>query len=90
MMMLCGNILSTVDEYREVDHAKFWEIYLNKKYPKIMELVTKLEPIKNDKKLDWVEIKTGNGTYIGEADYTVRLGRGAYIFDQEKLIWIGY
>ena len=84
------DILSAVDQYREVNHSKFWEIKLNDKYPKIMEYINKLTPIETDKKLDWVEIKTGNGTYIGEADYTVRLGRGAYIFDQEKLIWIGY
>ena len=84
------DILSTVDQYREVDHAKFWEIYLNKKYPKIMEFVIALEPIKTDKKLDWVEIKTGNGIYIGESDYLTRYGRGAYLFEHEKLIWIGY
>ena len=46
--------------------------------------------METDKKLDFIELKTNNGCYIGEADYLTRYGRGAYIYEKEGLIWIGY
>ena len=82
--------LSTVDEYRKIDHKKFWEKKLKEKYPKIMEEILKLNPMETDKKLDFIELKTNNGKYIGEADHITRYGRGAYIYEKEGLIWIGY
>ena len=82
--------LSTVDEYRKIDHKKFWENKLKEKYPKIMEEILKLPPIETDKKLDFIELKTNNGFYIGEADHLTRYGRGAYIYEKEGLIFIGY
>ena len=82
--------LSIVDEYREINHHKYWENKLNEKYPELMEKILDLKPIDNDKPLEWVEIKTGNGLYIGEANNTTRNGRGAYIYDNENVVYIGY
>jgi len=82
--------LSIVDKYREIDHHKYWENKLNEKYPELMEKILDLKPIDNDKPLEWVEIKTGNGLYIGEANNTTRNGRGAYIYDNENVVYIGY
>ena len=69
-----------------------WDLFLEKhkdKYPLIVEELKKLQPLK-DEKFDLNIIEKNNNVYIGEADYGIRLGRGAYIFGREGTIYIGY
>ena len=81
--------LKKVEKYTVLDH---WELFVEKyknKYPLIMEELKKLEPL-SDEKFDINIIKRNKNIYIGEADYGIRFGRGAYHFGNEGTTYIGY
>ena len=81
--------LKKVEKYPVLDH---WELFVEKyknKYPLIMEELKKLEPL-TDEKFDINIIKRNKNIYIGEADYGIRFGRGAYHFGNEGTTYIGY
>ena len=76
-------------KFPSVNH---WDLFLEKhkaKYPLIVEELKKLKPL--TKEIFDLNIISMNGnTYIGEADYGIRFGRGAFIFGREGTIYIGY
>ena len=81
--------ITKVDKYPTMNH---WELFLEKhkgKFPLIMEELKKLEPL-TDEKFDLNIIERSNNLYIGEADYGIRYGRGAYVFGNEGSTYIGY
>ncbi len=81
--------LSTSPTYPTFNH---WDLFLEKykdTYPLIVEELKKLEPL-TEEKFDVNIIKRNGNTYIGEADYGIRYGRGAYIFANDKTTYIGY
>ena len=81
--------IKKVEKYPSLNH---WELFLEKnkgKYPLIMEELKKLKPL-TDEKFDLSIIKNNKNVYIGEADYGIRFGRGAYIFGREGTTYIGY
>ena len=81
--------IKEIKEYPKLNH---WQLFLEKnkeKYPFIMSELEKLEPLDNEK-LDLIEIKKDNNIYIGEADYIIRTGRGAMIFEKEETFYVGY
>ena len=81
--------IKTINKYPKLNH---WELFLEKnknKYPFIISELEKLNQIDNEK-LDLIEISKNDTIYIGEADYIIRTGRGAMIFQNEGMIYIGY
>ena len=81
--------IKKVQKYPTLNH---WDLFLEKhkgKYPLIMQELKKLEP-KTDEKFDLNIIEFNKNAYIGENDYGIRLGRGAYIFGREGTTYIGY
>ena len=81
--------IKKADKYPSLNH---WDLFLErhkKKYPFIMEELKKLKPL-TDEKFDLNIIKVNSNTYIGEADYGIRYGRGAFIFEREGTVYIGY
>ena len=81
--------IKKVEKYPVLNH---WELFLEKykdKYPLIMEELKKLKPL-TDEKFDLNIIDINRNVYIGEADYGIRYGRGAYIFGKEGTIYVGY
>ena len=81
--------ITKIEKYPSLNH---WELFLDKnkgKYPLITEELKKLKPL-TDEKFDLNIIENNKNVYIGEADYGIRLGRGAYIFGREGTTYIGY
>ena len=81
--------IQKVQKYPTLNH---WELFLEKnkdKYPLIMEELKKLSPL-TDEQFDLNIIEANRNVYIGEADYGIRYGRGAYIFGNEGTTYIGY
>ena len=81
--------LKTIQRYQKLNH---WQLFLEKykeKYPFILNELSKLEPLDNEK-LDLIEICNDNTIYIGESDYVIRTGRGAMIFKNEEAFYVGY
>jgi hypothetical protein len=81
--------IKKIKKYPSFDH---WQLFLEKykkKYPFIISELQKLQPLDNEK-LDLVIIEKDRDTYIGEADYVIRNGRGAMIFGDNGTIYIGY
>ena len=81
--------IKSINEYPKLDH---WQLFLEKykeKYPFIIKELEKLEPLDNEK-FDLIEISKDNTIYIGEADYVIRTGRGAMIFQNEEAFYVGY
>ena len=81
--------IKSISYYPKLNH---WQLFLEKnsnKYPFIVSELEKLNPIDNEK-LDLIEISKNDMIYIGEADYIIRTGRGAMIFQNEGIIYIGY
>ena len=69
-----------------------WDLFLEKhktKYPFIMSELKKLKPL-TDEQFDLNVIEINKNAYLGENDYGIRFGRGAYIFGREGTIYIGY
>ena len=69
-----------------------WQLFLEKhknEYPLIIEELSKLQPL-TDEQFDLNIIERNRNIYIGEADYGIRFGRGAYVFAKEKITYIGY
>ena len=70
---------------------KSWYDKLKEKYPIIMEEINKMKPDQDD--LEFMEIETDEGIYVGEGNYGSKEGRGGYIFktgENKDYIWIGY
>ena len=81
--------IKLINEYPKLNH---WVLFLEKnkdKYPFIIKELEKLESLDNEK-LDLIEITKDNNIYIGEADYIIRTGRGAMIFQKEEAFYVGY
>ena len=81
--------IKKVEKYPELNH---WELFLEKhksKYPLIVEELSKLKPL-TDEQFDLNIIKRNKNVYIGEADFGIRFGRGAYIFGKDGTVYIGY
>ena len=81
--------LTKVDKYPTVNH---WDLFLEKykpTFPLIIDELGKLQPL-TDEKFDLNIIERNGNLYIGEADYGIRYGRGAYIFANEGTTYIGY
>ena len=81
--------IEKVEKYPSLNH---WKLFLDKnenKYPFIVKELKKLEPL-NEEKFDLNIIERNRNLYIGEADYGIRLGRGAYYFRNEGTVYIGY
>ena len=81
--------IKLMKEYPILDH---WHLFLEKyktKYPFIISELKKLEPLDNEK-FDLIEISKDNTIYIGEADYIIRTGRGAMIFQNDEAFYVGY
>jgi len=81
--------IKSINNYPKLNH---WQLFLEKyktNYPFIISELEKLNPIDNEK-LDLVEISKNDTIYIGEADYIIRTGRGAIIFNNDGIIYIGY
>ena len=81
--------IKKVEKYPTLNH---WELFLEKykeKYPIIVEELKKLKPL-TDEKFDLNIIEKNKNIYLGEADYGIRFGRGAYIFGSEGTTYIGY
>ena len=69
-----------------------WDLFLQKhkaQYPLAVEELKKLQPLTQEI-FDLNVIEMYGNTYIGEADYGIRYGRGAYIFGKEGTTYIGY
>jgi len=63
---------------------------LKKEFPKIMNLLFKLDPLLNEEKLEWKKTELKNGIYIGlHNEHNFRNGRGAYIYDSDNSFLIG-
>ena len=81
--------IKLIQKYPKLNH---WELFLEKnrsKYPFLINELSKLNPLDNEK-LDLIEITKHNTIYIGEADYIIRMGRGAMIFLNEGVFYVGY
>ena len=81
--------IKSIYNYPKLNH---WQLFLEKyktNYPFIISELEKLNPIDNEK-LDLVEISKNDTIYIGEADYIIRTGRGAMIFKNDGIIYVGY
>ena len=81
--------IKLIQKYPKLNH---WELFLEKnrnKYPFIINELSQLNPLDNEK-LDLIEITKNNTIYIGEADYIIRMGRGAMIFLNEGVFYVGY
>ena len=81
--------ITKVEKYPSLNH---WDLFLEKyknKYPLIVEELKKLQPL-TEEKFDTNIIEMNGNVYIGEADYGIRFGRGAFIFAKEGTIYIGY
>ena len=77
------------EKYPTINH---WDLFLEKyksTYPLIVEELRKLEPL-TDEKFDLNIIQFKNNTYVGEADYGIRYGRGGFIFGNEGTTYVGY
>ena len=62
-----------------------WDLFLQKhkaQYPLVCEELKKLQPLTQEI-FDLNVIEMYGNTYIGEADYGIRYGRGAYIFEKQ-------
>ena len=55
-----------------------------------MKGILELKPIDDESNVNWVVIKRPTGTYIGQANYSTREGRGGYHFKEDGSTWIGY
>ena len=79
------------EKYPILNH---WELFLEKhknKYPFIIEELKKLKALTDENfDLNIIENIINKNLYIGEADYGIRYGRGAYIFGREGTTYIGY
>ena len=81
--------IKKIQKYPSLNH---WDLFVEKhkdKYPLIMEELKKLNPL-TEEKFDLNIIEKNRNIYIGEADYGIRFGRGAYIFGKEGTTYIGY
>jgi len=81
--------IKKVETYPTLNH---WELFLEKnkdKYPLIVEELKKLEPL-TEEKFDLNIFEKNGNLYIGEADYGIRFGRGAYCFNNTGTCYIGY
>ena len=81
--------IKVIKNYPKFDH---WKLFLEKykdKYPFIINELEKLESLDNER-LDLIEISKDNTIYIGESDYIIRTGRGAMIFKNEEVFYVGY
>ena len=84
-----ANEIKKVEKYPVLNH---WQLFLEKnksKYPLIVEELSKLPPL-TDEEFDLNIIKRNKNTYIGENDYGIRFGRGAYMFGKEGTTYVGY
>ena len=81
-------------EYPSIDHMKSWYDKLKEKYPIIMEEINKMKPGDDDQDdLEFMEIETDEGIYVGEGNFGRKEGRGGYIFktgENKDYIWVGY
>ena len=84
------DILSKKVEYPTIDRNKIWIDQLSKKYPLVMKGILELKPIDDESNVNWVVIKRPTGTYIQQANYSTREGRGGYHFKEDGSTWIGY
>ena len=85
----CSEEIKKLEKYPTLNH---WELFLGKiknKYPLITEELKKLGSLKEEQ-LDLIIIERNRYIYIGEADYGIRYGRGAYYFKNEGTLYIGY
>ena len=81
--------LKKVDKFPTLNH---WDLFLENhkdEYPLIIEELKKLKPL-TEEQFDLNIIERNGNLYIGEADYGIRYGRGAYVFAKEGLTYIGY
>ena len=81
--------IKKVEKYPSLNH---WDLFIEKnkeKYPFIMEELKKLQPL-TDENFDLNIIEMNRNIYIGESDYGIRYGRGAYIFGREGTTYVGY
>ena len=81
--------ISQNQKFPVLDH---WNLFLDKyknKYPLIVEELRKLQPL-TDEQFDLSIIERNRNMYMGEADYGIRFGRGAYVFAREGITYIGY
>ena len=73
---------------------KSWYDKLKDKYPIIMEEINKMKPGDDDQDdLEFMEIETDEGIYVGEGNFGRKEGRGGYIFktgENKDYIWVGY
>ena len=84
-----SNEIKKIEKYPTLNH---WELFLEKyknKYPLITEELSKLQPL-TEEPFDLNIIRRNQNVYLGEADYGIRFGRGAYIFGKEGTTYIGY
>ena len=79
-----------MNERFKIDRNKIWIDQLSKKYPLVMKGILELKPIDDESNVNWVVIKRPTGTYIGQANYSTREGRGGYHFKEDGSTWIGY
>ena len=81
--------LKKSEKFKKLNH---WDIFLEKlkfKYTFIAEELKKLKPL-TEEKFDINIIERNGNIYIGETDYGIRFGRGAFIFGAEETTYIGY
>jgi hypothetical protein len=58
-----------------------------------MEEINKMKPGEDQEDLEFMEIETDEGIYVGEGNYGSKEGRGGYIFktgENKDYIWVGY
>ncbi len=80
-------------EYPNIDHMKFWYEKLKDKYPLIMKEISNMKPGEDQEDLEFIEIETKDGIYVGEGNIVKKEGRGGYIFkngENKDFTWIGY
>ena len=81
----------TKKTFEELDSNKIMLEELVKMDPEVMKKVIDLPNKEEDEsKLTWGYSKKENGIYLGQFKDLSRNGRGAYKFDNDGSVWVGY
>lgn len=81
----------TKKTFETIDSTKIMLEELIKMDPEVMKKVTDLPNKEEDEStLVWAYCKKDNGIYMGQIKDIYRQGRGAYKFESDGSIWVGY
>ena len=83
-------VLSKVEIYPVIDHNKVWIEMLSKEHPVLMKEVIKLKEKDNEWRLTWGVVNKKKGMYVGQMEDAASEGRGAFCFEEDGSVWVGY